>query len=140
MISLVAVCVFAAYTPTLAESRKEMEDKELHAGVQDALMRFKLKDSTFEKALDKAYADAIYPNITKGGLIVGGAGGVGEIAEKGKLIGRVTLSQGTIGAQIGGQVFSESIFFENEAALNRFKLSEVKMSERCCVSGQCMTA
>jgi lipid-binding SYLF domain-containing protein len=92
------------------------------------LSSFKSKDSTFEKALKKAHGYVIFPRIAKGGFIVGGAGGAGEVYEGGKLVGRAKLSQGTIGAQIGGQVFAEVILFENEGAINRFKQSRWEMN------------
>jgi lipid-binding SYLF domain-containing protein len=67
----------------------------------------------------------VFPKVAKGGFIVGGAGGNGVVYERGasgtKIIGYSTLSQGSIGLQAGGQVFSEIIFFQTDAALNSFK-------------------
>jgi lipid-binding SYLF domain-containing protein len=62
------------------------------------------------------------PEIGKGGLIVGGAYGKGQLFDRqGRLIGYCDVSQGTLGAQIGGQSFGEIIFFENDRALTEFK-------------------
>ena len=72
------------------------------------------------KMFGKAYGYAIFPKITKGGLVVGGAGGHGLVFEGNTVIGESTLMQATIGAQIGGQQYSEFILFENKAALDRF--------------------
>jgi lipid-binding SYLF domain-containing protein len=63
----------------------------------------------------------VFPSITKAALIVGGAGGGGRVFEKGAYIGNANVSQASIGAQVGGQTFSEVIFFETPAALARFK-------------------
>jgi gas vesicle protein len=68
----------------------------------------------------KAYGYAIFPKITKGAFVVGGAGGKGLVFEQGTVIGESTLMQATIGAQVGGQQYSEFILFENKAALDRF--------------------
>jgi lipid-binding SYLF domain-containing protein len=106
----------------------EAENEKLAKDVQTALSNLKAKDSSFEKTLKKVHGHVIFPRIAKGGFIVGGAGGAGEVYERGKLIGRAKLSQGTIGAQIGGQVFTEVILFESEAALNRFKTSRWEMN------------
>lgn len=106
----------------------EDKNEELSKQVKEALTQWKAKDSTVEKALEEAHGYAIFPKVAKGGFIVGGAGGSGEVYEKGKLIGRATLSQGTIGAQIGGQVFSELILFEDKIAMGRFKQSRFEMS------------
>ena len=43
--------------------------------------------------------------------------------EGGKLVGYTTLTQASIGLALGGQKYTELIFFENKAALDRFKSS-----------------
>ena len=64
----------------------------------------------------------------KGGLVVGGAGGSGIVFEHGKAVGRTSLSQVTIGAQIGGQSYYEIIFFETAESLAAFKKGEWTMA------------
>ncbi len=76
----------------------------------------------------KAYGYAIFPKITKGAFVVGGAGGKGLVFEKGVVIGESTLMQATVGAQIGGQQYSEFILFENKAALDRFTNKKFKFA------------
>jgi len=66
----------------------------------------------------------VFPTVGKGGLGVGGAGGRGIVYEQGNAIGYTTLSQATIGLQIGGQSYSELILFENKAAFDRFTRGE----------------
>jgi lipid-binding SYLF domain-containing protein len=70
----------------------------------------------------------VFPNVAKGGLIVGGAHGKGVVYEKGKVIGQASLTQASIGAQAGGQSFSEVIFFETPQALEDFKDGKFEMS------------
>ena len=41
--------------------------------------------------------------------------------EKGKVIGTATMTLVTVGLQAGAQEFREIIFFQNQAALDRFK-------------------
>lgn len=67
-----------------------------------------------------AHGYAVFPNIGKAGLVLGGAMGKGRVYAHGKLIGDVTMRQVSVGFQAGGQSYSQMIFFENEAALNRF--------------------
>src|SRR4029077_9259943 len=50
---------------------------------------------------------AVFPGIGKGGIGIGGAHGTGVLFEHAKAIGKVTLNQVTVGAQLGGQEFSE---------------------------------
>ena len=103
-------------------------DEQLAADVRDAMGRFQEKDNTFEASLEKLVGYAIFPEVAKGGLIVGGAGGQGEVYEQGKLIGHAQLTQGTLGAQIGGQKFAEIIMFKTKSALNRFRKNRLELS------------
>lgn len=90
--------------------------------------------ATFKKAgqssayFDKAYGHAIFPTIGKAGLVVGGAHGDGRVYEKGKYIGDATMTQVSVGFQAGGQAFSEIIFFEDKAALDRFTAGNFEMA------------
>ena len=70
--------------------------------------------------LQSAYAYAIFPKIAKGGAGIGGARGKGQVYEQGKHIGDATMTQITVGLQLGGQVYSELILFEDERALKEF--------------------
>ena len=89
--------------------------------VREAKATFLRADPGLKRFFDKSYGYAIYPKVGKGGLIVGGAHGVGVVYEQGKLIGTSELTQATIGAQIGGQTFSEVIFFRDAGVLTQFK-------------------
>ena len=62
----------------------------------------------------------MFPTIGKGGVGIGGAHGKGRVYEKGKYIGDTSMTQVTIGFQLGGQAFSEIIFFEDARALTDF--------------------
>jgi lipid-binding SYLF domain-containing protein len=59
---------------------------------------------------------------------VGGAHGKGLVYEKTTLVGQATLTQASVGAQVGGQTFAELIFFETPAALQDFKAGKFEMS------------
>jgi lipid-binding SYLF domain-containing protein len=104
-----------------ASARRNKDKGEIAAGVQQVKKDWQAKDNTFNKTLKKAYAYAIFPEVGKGGFIVGASHGAGEVYKKGKLIGHAKMTQTTVGAQVGGQTYAEVILFENEAALDRFK-------------------
>ena len=72
------------------------------------------------KFFANAHGYAVFPKILKGAIGVGGAHGDGRVYEKGKVIGDATMTQLTIGFQLGGEGFAQMIFFENKAALDRF--------------------
>jgi len=100
-------------------------ESELEQKAHEAIVMFKKTDPDMKNFFDESKGYVVFPKIAKGGFIVGGAGGEGVVYERGasgtKIIGYSTLSQGSIGLQAGGQVFSEIIFFQTDASLDRFK-------------------
>jgi lipid-binding SYLF domain-containing protein len=70
--------------------------------------------------IDDAYGYAVFPSIGKGGIGIGGAHGKGEVYRGGKLVGKTKMSQITYGLQLGGQVYSQIIFFRDERAFDDF--------------------
>jgi len=68
----------------------------------------------------KSYGYALFPTVGKGGIGIGGARGKGRVYEQGRYIGDTTLTQLSIGLQLGGQAYSEIIFFEDKRALDEF--------------------
>ena len=82
-------------------------------------------DPGVEALVRKGYGYALFPEVVKAGLGFGGGYGQGVVYEQGQHVGYADLTLGSVGAQIGGQTFSELIVFENKAAMDRFKLSPV---------------
>src|SRR5262245_35031344 len=68
----------------------------------------------------KSYGYAVFPTIGKGGFVVGGAHGNGRVYAKGAHTGESSMTQITIGAQLGGQAYSQIIFFEDKRAYDEF--------------------
>ena len=69
---------------------------------------------------DSAYGYALFPTIGKAGFVVGGAYGKGRVYEQGKYIGDTSMTQASIGFQIGGAGFSQVVFFQDKRALDTF--------------------
>ncbi len=63
---------------------------------------------------------AVFPNIKKAGFGVGGSRGKGELFQDDKVIGSIIITQVSIGFQLGGQAFSQIIFFEGTKDIKRF--------------------
>mgnify|MGYP000104566875 FL=1 len=78
------------------------------------------KSEQVQQFFDKAYGYAIFPSVGKGGFGIGGSYGEGSVYKQGKKTGTATLTQVTIGFQLGGQAFSQIIFFKNKAAYYTF--------------------
>tara|TARA_B100000401_G_scaffold285863_1_gene195472 strand:+ start:982 stop:1599 length:618 start_codon:yes stop_codon:yes gene_type:complete len=93
---------------------KKASDKTIKA-----LNKFK-NISSLKPYFKKARGYAVFPNVGKGGIGIGGARGKGEVFEKENVIGKTTLTQVSIGFQLGGQAFSQIIFFKDKRALERF--------------------
>jgi lipid-binding SYLF domain-containing protein len=71
---------------------------------------------------------AVFPTIGKAGIGIGGAYGKGKVYKGGAVIGTSSMAQATIGLQLGGQAFSQIIFFENEQALKDFTSGNFEFS------------
>lgn len=69
---------------------------------------------------DKSIGYAVFPTIGKAGIGIGGAHGDGKVYKHGEPIGTSSMTQVTVGLQLGGEAFSQIIFFENQAALDNF--------------------
>jgi lipid-binding SYLF domain-containing protein len=103
-------------------------DQRLKETSEDALELFKETDSRMEDWFKDAYGYVIFPNVGKAGIGIGGAHGKGEVYEEGEFIGEARLSQGSIGFQLGVQVYSEVIFFNKKENLQNFKESRFALS------------
>jgi len=93
-----------------------------------AMAAFVDRDPGLQRWLDEAYGYTVFPSIGKGGFWVGGGFGRGIVFEQGRPVGRATVSQATIGPQIGAQTYSQVIFFRDEAALRRFQRENFEFS------------
>ena len=82
-------------------------------------------DPELEGFAKKGYGYAFFPEITKGGLVFGGARGQGVVFEKGQHIGYADLTQMSVGFQAGLQDYSQLIVFETQSAMDKFKRNEI---------------
>jgi lipid-binding SYLF domain-containing protein len=112
-----------------AERRRARKDLvALHEEVRATLARLKAKDKGLEGMLRKAYGYAVVPTVGRASLVLGGARGYGEVFEQGKPVGFTRLTQLTVGVQVGGQSFSQLIFFHTKEALEAFRRSPLGFS------------
>jgi lipid-binding SYLF domain-containing protein len=95
--------------------------------VPPVIAKFKEKDPGMEKLFADAVGYAVFPTVGKGGIGIGGARGKGWVYQGGAVVGKSTLTQVTIGLQLGGQAYSEIVFFQTRQALDNFKLGHLKL-------------
>jgi len=78
------------------------------------------KSEAVQPFFKNAYGYAVFPTIGKAGIGIGGSYGTGQVYQGGKVAGEVSLIKGSIGWQLGGQAFSQMIFFEDKRAYDEF--------------------
>jgi lipid-binding SYLF domain-containing protein len=107
MVFLAALLLALPFSPTWADEYSDTIKVFKEAG----------ESGNFFKT---AYGYVVFPTIGKGGYVVGGAYGKGRVYEGGNPIGEASMVQLSIGFQLGGQAYSEIIFFQDERALKEF--------------------
>jgi len=121
---LVAVLVAAFALSPGADLRAS----DLEQNSADASVLFREADPSLKEFFDSSYGYAIFPNVGKGGMGLGGAHGKGLVYRNGEIVGRTSLTQFTVGFQLGGQVYQQVIFFENDRAYNDFTGGNFELS------------
>jgi lipid-binding SYLF domain-containing protein len=116
---LVASVVAQAWSP---DSGDKME-----LSVAQAIITAKEKDPSLAAWFDDAYAYAVFPKVGKGGIGIGGAYGKGIVIRGDSTVATTSLSQLTIGFQLGGQVYSEFVMFKDKTAFDHFARGNFEM-------------
>jgi lipid-binding SYLF domain-containing protein len=121
-LSLLAISVFAQ-----ADWKPDSSDK-LELAVAGAIITANEKDpSLAENWFAGAYGYAVFPKVGKGGIGIGGAHGKGLVIRGDSTVATTSLSQVTIGFQLGGQVYSQFIFFKDKTAFDQFARGNFEM-------------
>ena len=122
-----AILIAGLSLPATLNAGKDSKAKMLMDS-QKAKAAFIKSDAGLSNLFKTAFGYAIFPNIGKGALGIGGAGGKGTVYESGSAVGMAKMVQVTIGVQAGGQAYREVIFFETREALERFKNNKLEIS------------
>ncbi len=88
---------------------------------QATVALFKKTDPGLSRFFERSIGWAVFPTVGKGAIGIGGAHGSGVLFQGGMAVGTCTLTQVTVGFQLGGQAYSEIIFFETPGTLSDFK-------------------
>lgn len=121
----ISVAVFSAATLFTFTA---LADDDTPAQCQQTIADFQNKDSSLKSFMNNSAGFVVFPSIGKGGFIIGGARGKGLLFVNGAAAGQATMTQASIGAQAGGQTFSEIIVFQNPGAVSDFKDGKFEMS------------
>lgn len=104
---LIFFLMLTLVTPLAADEYNDTKKMFLDAG----------QSATF---FNNSYGYALFPTIGKAGFFIGGAYGEGRVYIGGNHVGNTVMKQGTIGFQLGGQGFSQVVFFKDERAFKEF--------------------
>ena len=112
------------WDPATASSKMKERVERADQSIND----FKTDDPAIQRFFGSAYGYAVFPRVRKGALGVGGARGSGILYRQGVPTRRARLTQYTLGLQVGGKVYSEIIFFRDQAAYERFDAGDFAFS------------
>lgn len=123
--NLLVAGLLITFGTTYSQSRK---DKQIMEDATEAKSMLLKANSGLEEFFENSAGYVIFPNVGKGGFIVGGASGNGVVYENGTAVGMADLKKLNIGFQAGGQAIIEVIFFETPVDLERFKTENYEFS------------
>jgi len=118
LISAAAIVLLAGCStaPRTVDARSD-----LLQAANSSLSQARSSNASFDSIIRTAPGYAVFPTVGKGGAGVGGAYGRGIVYKNGTAIGYADLSQASIGAQLGGQTYTQILVFETDNALNKFR-------------------
>ncbi|MDX1352804.1 MAG: lipid-binding SYLF domain-containing protein [Thiomicrorhabdus sp.] len=117
--SLASYSAFSHADDGYTESEAQMTQDVTEAEFDETIRAFHNAPQS-AAFFDHAYGYAVFPTIGKVGFVIGGAYGKGRVYEKGRYAGDAEMTQATIGFQLGGQAFSQIIFFQDQRAYDEF--------------------
>jgi lipid-binding SYLF domain-containing protein len=122
VLALVACAAFVFFANAVPSHAKSKE--EINASAKATMDRFhnKVKGST--EYLKGAKGVLVMPSITKAGFVFGGKYGQGALQVGGKTVDFYSLAEGSVGWQIGAQVYDMVILFMTEEVLKKFRIGE----------------
>ncbi len=86
------------------------------------------------KYFSNSFGYAVFPTIGKGGIGVGAAHGTGSVYQQGRYMGDVTMNQLSVGFQLGGEAYSEIVFFKDKRAYDEFTSGEFEFDAGASVT------
>ena len=126
-LSIALITLSVIFASSFVQAWSPDKSDKLELSVAQALITAKEKDPDLEKWFNKAHGYAVFPRVGKGGIGIGGAHGKGIVIKDDKTVATTSLSQLTVGFQLGGQVYSQYILFKDETAFTNFARGNFEM-------------
>jgi lipid-binding SYLF domain-containing protein len=122
---VLALAMAAGIVPVSSQSAEASSSaQEIDRDSREALKRLEAQGGKTQELVQKAIAILMFPNIIKGGLIIGGQYGDGALIQQGKTIGYYNIAAASFGLQAGGQSFSYALLFQKQSALDYLQKSD----------------
>lgn len=102
-----------------------MKTRALHEEALATIERLQRIHPDLKEQFEKSYGYAVFPSVGRASIAVGVTFGRGIVFERNQPIGIATITELTLGVQVGGQTFSELMFFPSKGALENLKRGEV---------------
>ncbi|MEM9059292.1 MAG: twin-arginine translocation pathway signal protein [Pseudomonadota bacterium] len=120
--ALLAGC--GAGLPGASESEKSADRSELNAQASDTLSRLAASQPEADQVIRKARGLLIFPEIVKGGLVVGASAGDGVFRSNGKTQGYYRSTAVSYGLQAGVTKFGYVVAFMDQASIDYLDQSD----------------
>ncbi|MFI2742158.1 YSC84-related protein [Zhouia sp. PK063] len=126
VMKLTVACLFMFIG--LSVNAQTSKDQKIINDAATAKAKLIAEDPGLTSFFSDAAGYVIFPNVGKGGFIIGGASGNGVVYDHGTKIGMADLKKLNVGLQAGGQAIIEVIFFKTASDLNHFKEGNFEFS------------
>ena len=126
-LSIALIALSLVFSSIIAQAWTPDSKDKMELSAATAIINAKDKDPALAKWFDEAYAYAVFPKVGKGGIGIGGAHGKGIVIRGDTTVATTSLSQLTIGFQLGGQVYSEFVLFKDKTAFDHFARGNFEM-------------
>jgi len=103
------------------QNNVQLQEQAKNRVYNKTIRSFMQNNKKITTLVNKSYAYAVFPSVGKGGVVFGGAHGEGRVFRRGMWVANTTMTQYTFGLQVGGQVYSEMIFFMSRDAFKAFQ-------------------
>ena len=122
--SLRAIFLTIALCLVAAPAAQAASKTEINAKVKATMTVFYEKVKSGKELVGKAAGMLVFPEVYKGGIVIGGEYGEGALLVRGKTVAYYSTAAASIGFQLGAQVKSQVILFMTKKALKEFQNSE----------------
>jgi lipid-binding SYLF domain-containing protein len=137
-LSLILISIAIGFFAGSAFAWEPDNKDKMELSVAKAILEAKEKDPNLAKWFETANGYAVIPRVGKAGIGIGGARGKGLVIKGNSTLGKVTLTQLSVGFQLGAQVYSEFVFCKDQTALDDFKRGNFELGAQ--VSAVAVTA